>query len=116
MFHATEHIMPSSSARFFLFRATSFHRDASARFIAGTALISVSFLVYLAYPIILLMLPLGKTVKLAAVVAVWILSWGAFSAGIFLAGPDAFQWFKDMWPHLKAGRIAKKQDNRALPE
>jgi hypothetical protein len=69
-----------------------------ARFIAGTALIAGSFLVYLAYPIILFVLPLSSNLKLASTAAVWLLSWGAFSAGIFLAGPEGLERVKRLWP------------------
>ena len=55
-------------------------------------------------------------IKLAAIVAVWILSWGAFSAGIFLAGPDAFQWFKNLRPYLTTSRLETKRDNKILSE
>ena len=79
-------------------------------------LISGSFLVYLAYPIILLILPLAESVKLAAVVAVWFLSWGAFSAGIFLAGPDGFEWLKELWSHMTRGHLGKKQDNKEFSD
>ncbi len=106
MFHALEHIMPPLSSRFF--PSDSFSRDNSARFITGTALISVSFLVYLAYPVILLILPLGKSTKVVAVIAVWILSWAVFSAGIFLAGPDGFRWFKGLWLRLTRSRVREK--------
>ena len=84
------------------------------RFVAGTVLISGSFLVYLAYPVILVILPLAQGIKLAAVVAVWVLSWGAFSAGILLAGSDGFDWLKKLWSRLIRGQRGKKQDSKAL--
>jgi hypothetical protein len=77
---------------------------------AGTALIAGSFLVYLAYPIILLVLPFSGRIKLAAGIAVWLLSWGVFSTGIFLAGPEGFQWFKGLWSRASARHMREKQD------
>ncbi|HVO92294.1 MAG TPA: hypothetical protein VMT22_05605 [Terriglobales bacterium] len=82
----------------------------SARFIAGSALIAASFLVYLAYPIILLILPLSRSVKVGATIGVWILSWGVFSAGIFLAGPDGLEWFKDNYRRTIGTRGLKAKE------
>jgi predicted PurR-regulated permease PerM len=79
-------------------------------------LISGSFLVYLAYPIILLMLPLTESIKLAAVVAVWVLSWSAFSAGVFLAGPDGIEWLKQLWSRVTRGSLAKKQNGKEFSD
>ena len=77
---------------------------------------SASFLVYLAYPVILLILPLGESIKLAAVVAVWALSWSAFSAGILLAGPNGFRWLKELRPSLTRSRLTEKQDRKVLSD
>jgi len=104
--------MPSACRKFLAFCSISVHGHKSLRFIAGTALISGSFLVYLAYPVILLILPLAESIKLAAVVAVWVLSWGAFSAGIFLAGPDGLEWLKELWSRMTRGHLGNKQDSK----
>ena len=72
----------------------------SIRFITGTALMAASFLVYPAYPVILLWLPLSASVKAGVSVAVWILSWGSFSLGAYLAGPEGYEWFKQLWRRL----------------
>jgi hypothetical protein len=88
----------------------------SARFIAGTALIAGSFLVYLAYPIILLILPFSPSVKIGATVIVWIVSWGVFSAGIFLAGPEGFERFKGLWLRIISGRSWTKPDRQGLSD
>lgn len=63
------------------------------RFAAGIALIAISFLVYPAYPFIVF-LPYSEGVKIAVTVAASLLSWGVFSAGIFLAGREGYDWLK----------------------
>jgi hypothetical protein len=80
--------------RHFPFCRNTARNSGSARLIAGTALIASSFLVYLAYPVILLMLPFSPTAKLVAAVTVWFASWGVFSAGVVLAGPEGFAKLK----------------------
>jgi hypothetical protein len=67
-------------------------------FVAGIALIISSFLVYPAYPIIILFLPSLGSIKLAViVVTAWLLSWGVFSAGILLVGLEGYEWLKNLW-------------------
>ncbi len=80
----------------------------SVRFIAGTALMAASFLVYPAYPVILLWLPLSPSVKAGVSVAVWVLSWSAFSLGAYLAGPDGYAWFKQLWRRFTGNRNRNK--------
>ncbi|HWH80031.1 MAG TPA: hypothetical protein VNT76_21770 [Candidatus Binatus sp.] len=80
----------------------------SARFIAGTVLIASSFLVYLAYPIILLIMPFSGTVKVTMTFAVWALSWAVFSAGMFLTGPEGYRRFKAFWSRNKNGSAVNK--------
>ena len=63
------------------------------RFAAGIALMASSFLVYPAYPFILF-LPYSEGVKIAVTVAASLVSWGVFSAGIFLAGRQGYEWLK----------------------
>lgn len=63
------------------------------RFAVGIVLIGASFLVYLAYPLIAL-LPASGTVKITATVAASALSWGAFGAGIYLAGRLGYRWLR----------------------
>jgi hypothetical protein len=70
----------------------------------------------LAYPVILLILPLGESIKLAAVVAVWALSWSAFGAGILLAGPDGFRWLKGLRPTLTRSRLTENQDRKVFSD
>jgi UPF0716 family protein affecting phage T7 exclusion len=84
--------------------------------IAGTALIAGSFLVYLAYPVILLMLPLSPSIKVGATVAVWFLSWAVFSAGIWLAGPQGFQRFKGFWSRMVNGHSVTKLDSQQVAD
>ena len=74
-----------------------------ALFIAGVALMVISFLVYPAYPIIIVFLPASDSVKFGAIVAASFLSWGVFSAGIFLAGVEGYEWLKELWKR-RAGR------------
>ena len=86
---------------------TSRHGQKSLRFIAGTALMATSFLVYPAYPVILVILPLSASAKAGVTAAVWILSWSTFSLGAFLAGPEGYQWFKNLWRRLTGDRGRK---------
>ena len=64
------------------------------RFIAGVALMGVSFLVYPAYSLIILLLPFSKEIKVGVIAAASLLSWGVFSAGIYLAGREGYDWLK----------------------
>lgn len=72
----------------------------SARFIAGIVLMTGSFLVYPAYPVIIIWLPISPGAKVTWSIAVWVLSWSAFSFGAFLAGPQGCAWFKGLWRRL----------------
>jgi len=99
---------PSTLLRFINSSRTPAQGQKSLRFIAGTALITGSFLVYLAYPVILLYLPFLGKFKVGATVAVWILSWAAFSAGIFLTGPQGYEWVKGLWAHMIGGNSGKR--------
>ena len=77
----------------------------SLRFIVGIVLMAGSFLVYPAYPVILLWLPISGGTKAAVSVAVWVLSWSAFSLGAYLAGPQGYEWFRGLWTRIiKNGR------------
>jgi hypothetical protein len=69
----------------------------SGRFICGAVLIAGSFLVYLAYPIILLLIPSSGMFKITATITVWALSWAVFSAGIYLTGPEGYRRLKAFW-------------------
>src|SRR5262245_39136730 len=62
----------------------------SGRFIAGIILMTGSFLVYPAYPVIIIWLPISPGAKVTWSIAVWLLSWSAFSFGAFLAGPQGY--------------------------
>jgi len=103
-----EPIAPSTCQRFFTLFRTPAPGQKSLRFIAGTALIVGSFLVYLAYPVILLYLPFSGKFKVGATVAVWILSWILFSAGIFLTGPQGYEWLKGLWTRMAGGNSRKR--------
>lgn len=58
---------------------------------------AISFLVYPAYSIIILLLPFSGKVKAGVIVAASLLSWAVFSAGIFLAGREGYNWLKGIW-------------------
>jgi hypothetical protein len=88
----------------------------SARWIAGTALIASSFLFYLAYPVILFVLPLPRTIKAGVALAVWLVSWAVFSAGILLAGPEGFDRFKGLWSRIMNGRRATALDSQQVAD
>jgi hypothetical protein len=69
-----------------------------AAFVTGIALIVSSFLVYPAYPIIILSLRSWGSIKLGEIfIPVWLLSWGVFSAGILLVGLEGYDWLKTLW-------------------
>lgn len=58
---------------------------------------ALSFLVYAAYPMIIVFLPFSGTVKGGLILAASFLSWAIFSAGIFLAGREGYNWLKGVW-------------------
>ena len=103
-----EHTAPCALHRFLAFFRTPADGQKSLRFIAGAALIAGSFLVYLAYPVILLYLPFSGKFKVGATVAVWILSWAVFSAGILLTGPQGYEWVKGLWARMTGGDSRKR--------
>ena len=103
-----EHIAASALLRYINLSRTPAQGQKSLRFIAGTALITGSFLVYLAYPVILLYLPFSGSVKFGATVAVWVLSWAVFSAGILLTGPQGYEWLKGLWTRIAEGNSGKR--------
>ena len=76
----------------------------SVRFVGGTVLMAGSFLVYPSYPVIILWLPLSASAKAGVSVTVWVLSWGTFSFGAYLAGPEGYAWFKGIWQRLIGNR------------
>ena len=88
----------------------------SARFIVGTVLMAGSFLVYPAYPVILLWLPLSASAKAIVSVAVWVLSWGTFSLGAYLAGPKGYAWFKGLWQRLIGNRSQNQPKRKTFSE
>jgi len=101
--------------RFLAFFQIAANGQKSVRFIAGTVLIAASFLVYLAYPLILLFLPSAGSIKVAATVAAWVASWGIFSAGIYLTGPDGYDCFKALWTRV-IGATIKNSDTKELSD
>lgn len=101
--------------RFLAFFQIATNGQKPVRFISGTVLIAGSFLVYLAYPLILLFLPSAGSIKVAATVAAWVISWGIFSAGIYLTGPEGYERLKALWTRMTGGAI-KNPDTKELPE
>jgi len=101
--------------RFLAFFQIAANGQKSVRFISGTVLIAGSFLVYLAYPLILLFLPSAGSIKVAATVAAWVISWGTFSAGIYLTGPEGYDRLKALWTCM-TGAAIKNPDTKELPE
>ena len=99
---------PAAYRRLRAFLRTPASGQKSLRFIAGGALIAGSFLFYLAYPVILLYLPFSAKFKAGATVAVWVLSWAVFSAGIFLTGPQGYEWVKALWTRMTGGDGGKR--------
>ena len=73
----------------------------SARFKFGIALIVASFAVYLAYPVILLVVQTSGRTKVIATLAVWAISWAVFSIGVFLTGPEGCLRLKAFWNRFK---------------
>jgi hypothetical protein len=70
---------------------------ARVRFFVGIALMALSFLVYPAYSLIILFLPVSGKIKAGVIIAASLLSWGIFSAGIYLAGREGYDWLKGLW-------------------
>jgi len=54
---------------------------------------AMSFLVYLAYPVILF-LSFSDSMKLGIAVVAALLSWGVFCSGFYLAGREGYEWLK----------------------
>lgn len=81
--------------------------DKRARFLGGVGLIAVSFLVYPAF-IVILLLPLSTQMKVAVIAAASILSWATFSAGIYLAGRRGYNWLKGRWRQLTGMKAENK--------
>jgi hypothetical protein len=77
-----------------------------ARFLGGVCLIALSFLVYPAFVVILLV-PLATEMKLAVIAGASMASWAAFSAGIYLAGRRGYDWFKGRWRQLTGVKVKK---------
>jgi hypothetical protein len=94
----------------------SVYRPRRVRFIAGIALIAISFLVYPAFPIIILFLPSSGSVKFVVIVALSLLSWCAFSAGILLAGLEGYEWLKEAWKRRTGGGRRRERNGNGFSE
>ena len=73
------------------------------QFIAGVVLMAISFLVYPAYPWIIVFLPSSVRVKVAVIVGLSLLSWIVFGVGIFLAGLEGYEFLKELWKRKTSG-------------
>ena len=69
----------------------------------GIGLIAGSFLVYPAYPVIVF-LPLSEGGKIVATVAASVVSWGVFTAGLYLAGRRGYAWLRLRLPRRRRRR------------
>ena len=49
-------------------------------------------------------------------VAVWVLSWGTFSLGAYLAGPKGYAWFKGLWQRLIGNRSQNQPKRKTFSE
>ena len=47
-------------------------------------------------------------VKFGVIIALWLLSWCAFSAGILLAGLEGYEWLKELWKQKTGGGRPKE--------
>ena len=55
---------------------------------------AISFLVYPAYPLILV-LSYSDRMKIGVAVLASLLSWGVFGGGFYLAGREGYDWLKE---------------------
>src|SRR5262249_39962257 len=81
-----------------------------AMIVVGLTLVVISFLVYPAYPIIILLVPASAIVKAGLTVIAWILSWICFSAGVCLAG---FQRYRSLNWRTIAAIFSHTKEERA---
>lgn len=65
-------------------------------FALGVFLIGASFLVYPAYPLLVLV-PASETTRVGASIAASVLSWSAFAGGLYLAGKRGLVWLRRWW-------------------
>jgi hypothetical protein len=78
------------------FLAKYLDRRQRAVFVTGVGLIAGSFLVYPAYPVIIL-LPLSGGLKITVIIIASVVSWSAFSIGVLLAGLETYEWLKELF-------------------
>jgi hypothetical protein len=65
-------------------------------FMAGVVLMAGSFLVYPAYPVLVLW-PVSDLVRVEIAFVAAAVSWGAFSVGLYLAGRRGWVWLRRRW-------------------
>jgi len=65
-------------------------------FVAGVLLMAGSFLVYPAYPVLVLW-PVSDRAKVEVTLVAAALSWAVFSVGLYLAGRRGWVWLRRRW-------------------
>jgi hypothetical protein len=65
-------------------------------FLAGVVLMAGSFLVYPAYPVLVLW-PASEGARVEITVVAAALSWAVFSIGLYLAGRRGWVWLRRRW-------------------
>jgi hypothetical protein len=64
--------------------------------VAGVLLMAGSFLVYPAYPVLVLW-PVSDRARVEVTLAAAALSWAVFSVGLYLAGRRGWVWLRRRW-------------------
>src|SRR5262245_50252747 len=70
-------------------------------FMAGVLLMAGSFLIYPAYPVLILW-PASELARVQIALAAGAMSWGAFSVGLYLAGRRGWVWLRRRWKSRRA--------------
>jgi hypothetical protein len=86
-------------------------RRSRLAFSLGVVLMAASFLVYPAYPLLLVLAPGSERTRLGASIAASVLSWSAFAGGLYLAGKRGWVWLRRQW----AGRRGPRRPPAAPP-
>jgi hypothetical protein len=90
--------------RFALRRGEPRPHRARRGFLAGVGLMAGSFLVYPAYPLLVLW-PASDRARIEVTLVAAAVSWALFSVGLYLAGKRGWVWLRRRWKG-RAGRSA----------